>query len=255
MTSNKAFRETTDVSNFLSSSDLSPLKSIAVVIPAAGIGSRMQASKPKQYLEIHGKTIIEHTLQRFLSLDAVSQVVVAISPNDHTFSSLACAEHPKLTTVFGGETRAESVLAGLKSLDASKSPWVLVHDAARPNIKHSDIHRLLSYCNALDASKLQAGAILAAKVRDTIKHGVDEISHTVPREQLWQALTPQCCRTQWLTRALEDALQHDHPITDEASALEEAGYRVGLVAGDPWNIKVTQPEDLALMSLLLASNH
>lgn len=241
-----------DIDCLTSTHNLSPLISIAVVIPAAGIGARMRSAQPKQYIEVNGKTILEHTLERLLQHNAVQSIVVAISPDDTTFHSLSCASHPKVTSVIGGKTRAESVLAGLNSINCQEFPWVLVHDAARPNIKHADLNSLLTYCATLEVEQLQAGAILASKVRDTIKHGTTEISHTVPREYLWNALTPQCCRTQWLTSALNEAVLHGHAITDEASALEEAGYKVGLVAGDPWNIKVTQPEDLALIRLLLS---
>lgn len=253
MTQDNAFNDDTDVNDLPKTSDSFPLHSIAVVIPAAGIGSRMQADIPKQYLSVGNKTIIEHTLHRMLELEVVRQIIVALNPNDQTFNTLPVSQHEKIKTVIGGETRADSVLAGLQELDSEQFPWVLVHDAARPNIKASDITVLLRHCDELQADKLQAGAILAAKVRDTIKHGVSEISHTVPRDCLWQALTPQCCRTQWLKSALQEALVHGHAITDEASALEEAGYKVSLVAGDPWNIKVTQPEDLALMGFLLSS--
>lgn len=243
----------TDKDQSLKDSDISPLCSIAVVLPAAGIGSRMNSEIPKQYLKLGDYTIIEHTIQRLLQIDPIVLIVVALHPNDQTFQQLSIAANPKVQTVVGGKTRADSVLAGLRHIETKDFPWVLVHDAARPNIKSKDVNALLDHCSKLSTEKRQAGAILAAKVRDTIKHGECEISHTVERKHLWQAFTPQCCRTSWLTQALEHGLVEQHQITDEASALELAGYKVDLVAGDPWNIKVTQPEDLKLMSLLLST--
>lgn len=252
MTQDNSTNCLTDKGQLLKNADISPLDSVAVVLPAAGIGSRMNSEIPKQYLTLGDYTIIEHTIQRLLQVDPIVLIVVALHPTDQAFHQLPIAADPQVQTVVGGETRADSVLAGLRHIESKDFPWVLVHDAARPNVKTKDVIALLDHCSKLSIDKHQAGAILAAKVRDTIKHGKSEISHTVDRKHLWQAFTPQCCRTYWLTKALEHGLEVEHQITDEASALELAGYKVDLVAGDPWNIKVTQPEDLQLMSLLLS---
>lgn len=103
---------------------------IIAVVPAAGIGSRMQAECPKQYLSIGGKTLLEHALNSLLAHPAISRIIVAISPDDPFFPALPMASDPRITVVNGGKERADSVLAGLQAASASR--WVLVHDAARP---------------------------------------------------------------------------------------------------------------------------
>ncbi|WP_031816771.1 IspD/TarI family cytidylyltransferase, partial [Vibrio parahaemolyticus] len=127
--------------------------------------------------------------------------------------------------------------------------WVLVHDAARPCVTLNDIDRLIDVCCAHPT-----GGILASPVRDTMKRANKEnnIDHTVDREALWHALTPQMFKTQQLTRALADALQQGVAITDEASALEWLGETPALVQGSANNIKITQPEDLALAEFYLS---
>lgn len=134
-------------------------RSIIVVLPAAGVGSRMQADKPKQYLTLLGKTLLEHTLDVMLSYPAVSKIILAVSKDDPYISTLSL--DPKIQLVEGGTTRAESVLNGLNAI-AEKNAWVLVHDAARPCLQHADIDKLL-------AIEDKQGAILAIPVTDTIK--------------------------------------------------------------------------------------
>ncbi|MGS3141063.1 2-C-methyl-D-erythritol 4-phosphate cytidylyltransferase [Aeromonas sanarellii] len=217
---------------------------LTAIVPAAGIGSRMGAECPKQYLSLAGKCILEHTLERLLSHPAIARVIVALAPHDRWFETLAVAADPRVWRVEGGSERAWSVLNGLH---VAQGEWVLVHDAARPCLTHGDLDRLIATAMACD------GAILGSRVRDTMKRtdAAGNILATVDREQLWHALTPQMFPTGPLRRALEEGLALGAAITDEASAMERAGFAVRMVEGRADNIKVTRPEDLSLAELYL----
>lgn len=218
-----------------------------VVIPAAGVGSRMRADRPKQYLPLGQRTLIEHTLDCFLGQPELSGLVVCLSPDDDWWPQLACAQDPRITRTDGGSERADSVLNGLQALTAlgaQEQDWVLVHDAARPNLTHSDLHKLL-----LSLQDDPVGGLLAVPVRDTLKiAGPDgRVRSTPDRTLYWQAYTPQMFRLQPLRTALQAALEADVAITDEASAMEWAGHAPRLVEGRSDNIKVTRPEDLEFL--------
>lgn len=235
---------------------------IDVVIPAAGVGKRMGADKPKQYLEINGVSILAHTVSRMCELSYVRHVILAISENDEYYQSLknqAPFNNPKVKTVIGGKERADSVLAGINSIESSANTWVLVHDGARPNISSDDVNNLV-----YQALVNKSGAILASPVKDTIKQQVSHaqgpnversiVERTVPRQNLWHALTPQFFPVEQLSFALEKGLKEQAVITDEASAIEYIGESVLLLEGRSDNIKVTQPEDLALITFYLQSS-
>ena len=221
-------------------------RQIIAILPAAGIGSRMRADKPKQYLKILDKTILEHTLTVMLTHSAVTQIILAVNRDDPYIANIALIGHPKIQTVIGGETRAESVFNGLKVID-EKNTWVLVHDAARPCLTHSDIDKLLAVND-------EQGAVLAIPVTDTIKRATADqrILQTEDRTQLWQAQTPQFFRADLLKHALMQAFRQKLNVTDEASAMELAGFRPHLVVGRSDNLKVTRPEDLALAEFYLS---
>lgn len=224
---------------------------VAVVIPAAGIGQRMQADRPKQYLQLAGKTILEHTVGRLLQLPQLDQIWLALSVDDPYFEATSLAHQAKVMRVSGGAERANSVFNALQVIDAEQYPWVLVHDAARPLVHIADIENLLQQCFST-----HTGGILATLVRDTMKRGdgalpFSKVDHTVSRQQLWHALTPQLFPTALLRDCLSQALAAGAAITDEASALEWAGHPVLLVPGRADNIKITQPEDLALARFYL----
>lgn len=213
------------------------------VVPAAGVGKRMQADRPKQYLPLAGKTVIEHTLSRLVQSGAFQAVAVAISVEDPYWLELDISQHPQVITAPGGKERADSVLSALKALQgqADENDWVLVHDAARPCLTSDDIHNLI---NTLKDDAV--GGILALASHDTLKQ-IDghNITATVDRSQIWRALTPQMFRYGMLRDALQDA-EGNPAITDEASALELLGLQPKIVEGRPDNIKITRPEDLAL---------
>ena len=221
-------------------------RKIIAVVPAAGIGSRMQADKPKQYLPIHGQSILQHTLNVLLSYPHISQIVLAVAADDPYIAQLNLTQNPKITLVEGGETRADSVLNGLKAIQTDTNVWVMVHDAARPCLTHGDLDKLLEIND-------DNGAILAIPATDTIKRALpsQQIAHTEDRSQLWLAQTPQFFRAALLRNALIHAKQQQLAVTDEASAMELVGFRPHLVAGRSDNIKVTRPEDLALAEFYL----
>ncbi|WJN58353.1 2-C-methyl-D-erythritol 4-phosphate cytidylyltransferase [Pseudomonas sp. SO81] len=215
-----------------------------VVIPAAGIGSRMRADRPKQYLQLAGRTILEHSLNCFLDHPRLKGLVLSLAADDPFWPTLACANDPRICRAAGGAERADSVLAGLLQLlelGAEAEDWVLVHDAARPNLARSDLDQLLG-----ELASDPVGGLLAVPARDTLKRaGADgRVAETVDRSLIWQAYTPQMFRFAALHRALADALVAGVAITDEASALEWAGQAPKLVEGRADNLKITRPEDL-----------
>jgi 2-C-methyl-D-erythritol 4-phosphate cytidylyltransferase len=218
------------------------------VVPAAGIGKRMNADRPKQYLELVGLTVIEQTLARLLQADVFSKIAVAISENDPYWPELAVCKHERIITAPGGKERADSVLSGLKSIldQIHDDDWVLVHDAARPCLTSEDIRKLIESLKDDDV-----GGILALSSHDTLKK-VDgnQILGTLDRQHIWRALTPQMFRYGMLKSALEETTG-DPRITDEASALELMGFKPKIVEGRPDNIKITRPEDLALAQFYL----
>ncbi|QTS85046.1 2-C-methyl-D-erythritol 4-phosphate cytidylyltransferase [Ectopseudomonas khazarica] len=221
-----------------------------LVIPAAGIGARMAADRPKQYLQVAGRSILEHTLQRFLDHPALRGVVVSLTADDPYWPALAVASDPRIRRAAGGRERADSVLAGLETLKsegAADDDWVLVHDAARPNLALEDLQRLLD-----SLADDPVGGLLAVPARDTLKRaGADgRVQETVDRSVIWQAYTPQMFRLGALRQALAQALRAQVAITDEASAMEWAGLAPRLVEGRADNLKVTRPEDLQYLQVL-----
>lgn len=220
------------------------------VVPAAGIGRRMAAALPKQYLPLAGKRVIDHTLQRLLDHPRIERVVVALSAQDRWWQQGGFAGNPRIRCVDGGAERCHSVLNALRELQqvAAADDWVLVHDAARPCLRHEDIDRLID-----QLAGDRVGGLLAVPLHDTIKSaGADlRVRDTPERERLWRAFTPQMFRLAALTSALQDALAAGTPVTDEASAMEHAGQAPKLVEGHSDNIKITRPEDLELAAFYL----
>lgn len=213
------------------------------VVPAAGVGKRMQADRPKQYLPLGGKTVLEQTLLRLLQSGVFTAVAVAIAQDDPYWPELELDGHEQIIVAPGGKERADSVLSALRVLadNAQEQDWVLVHDAARPCLTRMDINLLIE--NLQDDP---IGGILAAASHDTLK-SVDStgITGTLDRNHIWRALTPQMFRFGLLKTALE-SFAGNPAITDESSALELMGFRPKIVEGRPDNIKITRPEDLAL---------
>ena len=233
----------------MSSAKSSQVKYWAVV-PAAGVGKRMQADRPKQYLEIAGRPLIEYAISQLMADPHIEGVVVAISAEDEYWPTLEITLDKPLWVVEGGVERCHSVLNALQELAtrANEEDWVLVHDAARPCVRAEDITQLITKLTHDDI-----GGLLAVPVRDTMKRaGTNQrVITTEDREGLWHALTPQMFRFGKLRHALEQALEDESLVTDEASAMELAEYEPLLVEGHAENIKVTRPEDLALAAFHL----
>ena len=220
------------------------MASVWAVVPAAGRGTRFGGEVPKQYLQVGGRPLLAYTLDALLAHPAVAGVVVALAADDPWWPGWSDHAGKPVLTCTGGASRAASVLAAMAALPESvrADDFVLVHDAARPNLAPADLDRLLEQGRADPV-----GAILAAPVRDTLKRAGDDggIDRTEPRERLWRALTPQLFRRLQLARALQAAADAGVEVTDEAMALERQGARPLLVEGREDNFKVTTPADLA----------
>ncbi|NIK01549.1 2-C-methyl-D-erythritol 4-phosphate cytidylyltransferase [Xanthomonas cannabis] len=225
--------------------------SIWAIVPAAGRGTRFGGPVPKQYLPAGGQPLMAYTLAALAAHPAVAGILVAIAPGDADWPGWTAVESTPVLTCVGGATRAASVLAGLLALPESvrADDFVLVHDAARPNLALADLDRLLEIGRGDPV-----GAILAAPVRDTLKRAGDDggIDGTEPRERLWRALTPQLFRRHQLIRGLTEASAAGVEVTDEAMAMERLGLRPLLVEGAEDNFKVTTPTDLARFEFELA---
>lgn len=227
-------------------------RSLWAIVPAAGIGARMRADRPKQYLPLAGKTVLEVTLGRLSSVPGLAGALIGIGGEDRWWPEIS-ARAPGVREVFaGGAERAQTVLKGLRALSRFAAPddLVLVHDAVRPCVRVSDILRLIE-----NAGHCADGGLLALPIPSTIKRSDadNRVIETVSRERLWRALTPQLFTIRRLTDALSAAIARGQAVTDEASAIEQAGGRPLLVEGAADNIKITAPADLALAGLILQS--
>lgn len=238
-----------------------------VIVPAAGAGRRMASSLPKQYMLLAGQSMLQRTVSAVLDMPDVDGVIVALADDDDQWKSIPISVDPRVHSCIGGETRALSVVSGLRYLQGlmADNTWVLVHDAARPLVALSDVRRLLSAVY----SSGSVGGLLATAVSDTLKKADDynAVEQTVSRKDLWQAQTPQLFRSGQLLSALLSALSASEQsasesgstndnavqtITDEASAMEMAGYTPLLVEALQPNLKVTRPADMKIAEALLA---
>ncbi len=224
--------------------------SYVAVVPAAGAGRRMGTDIPKQYLQIHGKAVIDWTLQTLLSHPDIESLVVALSADDEYWPDTLSASDSRVRTVTGGEERCHSVLNALEALApaAGENDWVLVHDAARPCVRLEDVSRLIRRASA------GVGGVLGVPVHDTMKRtdAQGRIVETVERKQLWHAFTPQMFPLGLLRHSLRAALAAGVEVTDEASAMEWAGHSPLMVEGAATNIKITRPADLSLAEFYLS---
>lgn len=226
------------------------------LIPAAGIGQRFGSTLPKQYTVIHGKTVLEHSINCLLADPRIERIAIVLSPNDTHFAQhirLPEAHNRHIMPLYcGGQERADSVLNGIRELFARQlikhDTPLLVHDAARCCLPADALARLID-----SIATAPTGAILALPVADTLKHSSDKqhIDHTHPRQHLWQAQTPQLFPAGLLQTALEQA--DPRHTTDEASAMEQLGHPVRLIQGDSRNLKLTLPSDETIVRLLLSA--
>lgn len=220
------------------------------VVPAAGRGRRFGGEVPKQYLRLHDKPLLLHTLERLAAHPRIAGLMLVVAADDASWvQGLVEVLGKPLLRATGGAERADSVLAGLRALPASVAAGdaVLVHDAARPCVRAADISRLI------DLAVPAGGGLLAAPLRDTLKRADAQgrVAATEPREARWRALTPQLFPRAALEAALAAAAASGIAVTDEAMAMERAGHAPLLVEGSEDNIKVTTPADLALAEFIL----
>jgi 2-C-methyl-D-erythritol 4-phosphate cytidylyltransferase len=218
------------------------------LIPAAGVGARMAASGPKQYLKIGGKPMLRHAIDAFLFSELIAHTYVVVSADDPVIDSIV-PSHGVTVLRCGGASRMESVRNGLAALGATlrENDWVLVHDAARPGLDEALIERLIT-----STGEHPVGGLLALPVVDTVKRSMAGEVGTVSREGLWLAQTPQMFRYKLLREALA-AARDPHQITDDASAVEALGLSPKLVEGHPRNMKVTLPADVRIAEMYLAT--
>lgn len=222
------------------------------VVASAGGSARMGLGRPKQYLPLAGRALLEWSLAPFLDAGWIDGTVLVLAKADSEFAKLPIARHPKVMTVTGGPSRAASVLAGLAAVAAASSGltvpvFTFVHDAARPCLTVDDIERLRE-----DASD-DNGGLLALPLNDTLKRATrDRAQLTLKREALWRAQTPQLFRLNLLRAALERGRDDAAAYQDEAETMEAAGYQPLLLRGRESNVMVTYPEDLAVAEFWLS---
>jgi 2-C-methyl-D-erythritol 4-phosphate cytidylyltransferase len=223
---------------------------VHALIPAAGCSVRFGGTTLKQYAHLLGMPVMAHSIAAVERHDAVESVSVALASDDGIFEQLIRPNYPSVQTVTGGNSRAQTVMNGLRFIKEQHPDceWVLVHDAARPCLSSADLNRLLD-----EGLQSDTGAILAVPVHDTLKLADETgcIEQTVDRSGYWAAQTPQLFRIGELVMNLEAALSAGLEPTDEASAMELTGARPLLVEGSTSNIKITGTEDLALAEFIL----
>lgn len=220
------------------------------VVPAAGRGTRVGGDCPKQYLPLAGRALILHTLERLATHPRIAGLLVTLGSSDEHWPGIESMHGKPVLTAVGGTERSDSVLAGLDALpnDVKADDFVLVHDAARPCVRQADISRLIELCAVAD------GGLLGAPLRDTLKRADDASRSmaTEARDERWRAFTPQMFRRGQLSAALRNSAARGVKVSDEAMAMEQAGFAPLLVESAEDNIKVTTAADFALAEFLLA---
>jgi len=227
-----------------------PDSRIWAVVPAAGVGRRMGSHVPKQYLNLAGKPVIQHTLERLLGAGVFTGLVIALGEEDEYWHDLPSVLRARCRTVVGGAERSDSVCNALAELiqHEDAGDWVMVHDVARPCIHAESLQKLIATVTAHPV-----GGILAVPATDTLKQVTGQTIHTtIDRSRIWQAQTPQMFRLGTLHDALQQAAAKGYPVTDEASAMEALGLQPCVVEGRRDNLKITMPEDIALAEYFLA---
>ncbi len=220
--------------------------SIIAIVPAAGVGARASRpgheTVPKQYRPLSGQPMLRLAVGALLADERISQVRVAVTPGDGWVDAALAGLPRTVWRACGGATRADTVAGALADSGAADDTWVLVHDAARPGLPAEALGRLIDACLADPV-----GGLLAVPVADTVKGGHERVERTLDRSGLWLAQTPQMFRAGVLRDALTAASVSGAAVTDEASAIEAAGYAPLLVPGAMRNFKVTWPDDFELM--------
>ncbi|MET0319148.1 MAG: 2-C-methyl-D-erythritol 2,4-cyclodiphosphate synthase [Duganella sp.] len=230
--------------------DLNDIPRYFALLPTAGVGARMGADGPKQYLTVAGKPLLRHAVDAFRASPLVAHTYVVVSAGDDRIDTVLPPGLDSVTVLrCGGATRMDTVLNALRVLRGQvlDTDLVLVHDAARPGLTPALIEKLVQ-----GVGDHPAGGLLALPVVDTVKRCADGVVATVPRNHLWLAQTPQMFSHALLLRALENA-PDANAITDDASAVEMLGLAPRLVEGHPRNLKVTLPADIRIAEMYLAA--
>jgi 2-C-methyl-D-erythritol 4-phosphate cytidylyltransferase len=224
--------------------------SVVAVVPAAGLGSRMGGTTPKQYLSLGGLPLLVYSLQVFEHLEIIREIILSVPASDLEYCRREIVKPfglKKVTKVVaGGTRRQDSVWNGLAAISPIPD-GVLVHDGVRPFIEEKVVRKVIHCAGQTGA------AVVAMPFHDTVKRvdlaGI--IQETLKREELWQIQTPQVFRYDWLIEAYQQAQEQQWAVTDDASLLERMGYPVSVVEGSCFNIKVTKPEDLLFGEAIL----
>ncbi|MFC7050729.1 bifunctional 2-C-methyl-D-erythritol 4-phosphate cytidylyltransferase/2-C-methyl-D-erythritol 2,4-cyclodiphosphate synthase [Emcibacter nanhaiensis] len=219
---------------------------VAAVIVAAGRGQRVGGETPKQYLTLGDKTVLYHTVKKFLNHPQIDRIVVAIHPDDVMLYNKAIGILKLMPPVYGGETRQQSVLCGLEALVSEAPDIVLIHDAARPLLSEELISR------TIETAKTKGSALPALPVADTLKRVENDlVSGTVDRTNLWRAQTPQAFN---FTEILEGhRTARGMNLTDDVAVAEFVGLPVAITDGEERNFKITSKEDLEKAELMIGT--
>ncbi len=221
--------------------------SVALIIAAGGIGARFSSGVKKQFFEIDGKPILYYTISNMLKMYKFDEIVIGFSPDDVEYiEDIMCEIDPFADTLVvyaeSGATRAETVL---NCVNACQSDMLVIHDAVRPFVSAQVVS------NVIEKATEHGGAICALKAVDTIKHVEDGvIKHTIDRDYVYMAHTPQAFKKELLHGALQRAINEKIPVTDEASVMEYAGHSVAVVESSRDNIKITTQDDISAVNML-----
>ncbi len=221
----------------------------SAVITGGGAGTRMNSLRPKQFIPIAGKMLIEHTLETFEHHNMIDGIIIVLPKNELDAFKLLQKENKLgkkvIAIIAGGTTRQDSVRLGLEAI--GNADYAVIHDAARCLVTKEELTHTIQKC--IDGWQ---GAICALPVRDTLKRVDGEtILATEPREQLWGMQTPQVFEFAMIKKAYQKAKDEKFNATDDAQVAERAGAKICVVPGKSTNIKVTYVEDLALVEMIL----
>jgi len=218
------------------------------IIAAAGSGTRMQADRAKQMIELGGKPLLLHTLKRFEKCDSVHEIVLVLQPDLTSEALAAISRHGLLKikrVVAGGAERQDSIYRGLQVINANSAGIVVVHDAARPFVRPEEI------TTVIDRAESTGAALMALPAVDTIKQiKTARVQRTLDRSRIYHAQTPQAFRFSIIREAYERARVDGYSATDDSQLVERIGQRVSIVEGSPLNIKITRPFDLKIAELI-----
>mmetsp|Transcript_29742 Transcript_29742/g.38432 ORF Transcript_29742/g.38432 Transcript_29742/m.38432 type:complete len:299 (+) Transcript_29742:258-1154(+) len=224
----------------------SQVKDVAVILLAGGVGSRMKADRPKQFLELRGKPVLDHTLELFLGIEGVSQLVLVIAEQYRGDYQLYADKDSRIVFADPGKERQDSVFNGLSKV-VEGSSLVCVHDAARPLITPENIYQVLG-----DAAE-HGAAVLGVPMKATVKESEDGefVLRTIPRSRLWEIQTPQVIKPELLKEGFEKVAAEGLEVTDDVSIIEAIGKPVKITMGEYTNLKLTTPDDMDVAESIL----